>query len=300
MLNKVQAKQRDSQSQTHNLNYTTPSKDNDKDKEKEKENVFDSNRGRREREPSHNRNNLFGRILEMSLGDIEVRDKKAATLIVMKKLSEDLRKAFHHYFTSIFYRALPGSMLYYPPQKVVACDLNLLHYHLSKHEKPLPLLSLVTPSEKPLTDSSTTATPAPTAAAAAVTSSSASSTENGLNLPETLKHPSNVDSEGEAGHTGDSKGASASAFGRGQMQRLFSLKEGTDSNKDLASRNIERDRYTGATDAYADVPVSVDKGILPFQGTLDLENAFSHLVVSSPAFFDLVKRHGPVLQHFRF
>ena len=297
MLNKVQAKQRDSQSQTHKLNYITPSKD----KDKEKENIFDSNRGRREREPSHTRNNLFGRILEMSLGDTEVRDKKAATLTVMKNLSEDLRKAFHHYFTSIFYRALPGSMLYYPTQKVVACDLNLLHYHLSKHEKPLPLLSMVTPSEKPLTDSSATATPAPTAAVAAVTSSSASasSTENGLNLPESLKHPGNADSEGEAWQTGDNKGA-PSAFGRGQMQRLFSLKEGTDSNKDLATRSIERDRYTGTTDAVADVPVSVDKGTLPFQGTLDLENAFSHLIVSSPAFFDLVKRHGPVLQHFRF
>ena len=253
--------------------------------------MFDSNRGRGkvqnsegDHSPTQKRNNLFGRILEMSLGDIEVRDKKAAALLVMKQVSEGLQNAFHHYFTAVFYRALPASMLYYPAQKVVACDLNLLHYHLSNHKKPVTPLSVLAPLEKPPPDSSTVVAPALGAVA-----SSVSSTENSFAQPESLI-------EGDSGHTGDSKRSSAS--GRGQMQRLFSLKEGTDSSKELGSRGFEPVHHTGPTDA--DLPACADKGTLPFQGTLDLEHAFSHLLVSSPAFFDLVKRHGPVLQHFRF
>lgn len=251
-----------------------------------------------ERAPSQKGKNLFGRILKMSVGDVEARDKKAAAVAVMKQVSEDIQKAFHHYFTAIFYRALPASMLYYPAQKVVACDLNLLHYNLAKHQEPIPLISVATPPENSLTDSSTSTAPALVPATAAAPSFS--SLESGSTLLEALKHPSTMDLEGDTVHgaavaAGESK--AGSAFGRGQMQRLFSLKEGNYS-RELGSKSSERVHNTVIIDA--DVTVAADKGALPFQGTVDLESAFSHLLVSSPAFFDLVKRHGPVLQNFRF
>lgn len=250
-----------------------------------------------EREPSQKGKNLFGRILEMSVGDVEARDKKAAAVAVMKQVSDDIQKAFHHYFTAIFYRALPASMLYYPSQKVVACDLNLLHYNLAKHKEPIPLISVAVPPENPMTDSSTSTVPALVPTTAAPPSSSSS--EGGFTLTEMLKHPSTMDLEGDTVHAAAAAGESkaGSAFGRGQMQRLFSLKECNDS-KELGSKSSERVHNTVIIDA--DVTVAADKGALPFQGTVDLESAFSHLLVSSPAFFDLVKRHGPVLQHFRF
>jgi hypothetical protein len=246
-----------------------------------------------ERAPSQKGKNLFGRILEISVGDVEARDKKAAAVAVMKQVSEDIQKAFHHYFTAIFYRALPASMLYYPAQKVVACDLNLLHYNLAKHKEPISLISVAAPPDNPMTDSSTSTAPALVPAAVP------SSSESGFTLPEVLKHPSTMDLEADTVHAaagGESK--AGSAFGRGQMQRLFSLKEGNDS-RELGSKSSERVHNTVIIDT--DVTVAAaDKGALPFQGTVDLESAFSHLLVSSPAFFDLVKRHGPVLQHFRF
>lgn len=234
----------------------------------------------------------------MSVGDVEARDKKAAAVAVMKQVSEDIQKAFHHYFTAIFYRALPASMLYYPAQKVVACDLNLLHYNLAKQKEPIPLISVAAPPENPMNDSSTSTAPALVPATAAAPPSSSS--ESAFTLPDLLKHPSTMDLEGDSVHAaaaGESK--AGSAFGRGQMQRLFSLKECNDS-RELGSKSSERVHNAVIIDADVTVAASADKGTLPFQGTVDLESAFSHLLVSSPAFFDLVKRHGPVLQHFRF
>ena len=49
----------------------------------------------------------------------------------IKQISLRIVRSFHEYFTAIFYHALPASILYYPRQLVVGCDLNLFQSHLA-------------------------------------------------------------------------------------------------------------------------------------------------------------------------
>lgn len=245
--------------------------------------------------------NLLGKIFEMSVAELEEKERKADVMREVSEVSACIQETFNLYFTAIFYHALPATVLYYPTHKIVACDLRLLQSQLrtsresvkvepesvKKQEDP------VRPQSVPLdADVSGNSLRIPLS----VCPLTPCTDDTGrVSEPQTV-----IDSDAE-----ELSDKENSSHGRGQMQRHFSTIEDREKDKDK-DKEKEKDKAK-----HLSLPITLEAPVAdpdpkpvdrcqPFKAAQHVEEAFSNLVVTSPAFFDLIKRHGPVLLHFRF
>ena len=194
-------------------------------------------------------NNLLGKIFEMSVSEIEEKDRKAKVMREVSEVSASIQEAFSLYFTAIFYHALPATVLYYPTQKVVACDLKLLQCQLrtsrekvkevpesvKKKEEP------VRPQSLPLDGDMSGNSPRIPVSVCPVTPIA---DDTGKVEPVAV-----VDSDAD-----DTSDKDNSSHGRGQMQRHFSTTEDREKEKEK-----DKDKDKGKhvpTVATPDTPVA--------------------------------------------
>jgi hypothetical protein len=246
----------------------------------------------RKKEPEKN---LLGKIFEMSVAELEEKERKADVMREVSEVSACIQEAFNLYFTAIFYHALPATVLYYPTQKIVACDLRLLQSQLRISREDVKEVKETVkkqgapdrPQSVPLDADVSGNSPRIPLSVCPLTP--CTDDTGRVSEPQTI-----VDSDADELSDKDN-----SSHGRGQMRRHFSTTEDREKDKDKdkakhLSLPIDLELPAAEPD-----PKPVDR-CQPFKAAQHVEEAFSNLVVTSPAFFDLIKRHGPVLLHFRF
>ena len=308
-------------------------------------------------------NGLLGKIFQLSatcLEEVNEAEMKQEYDDEIKQISIRIVRAFHQYFTAIFYHALPASILYYPTQLVVGCDLKLFQSHLAatreknknKNKDKNVVIEGVedtygntnrgenetkneNENENQTGDSVSSKrsdSPIPFASKSStdgIVSTGSAVQEGGIGiiLGVGLKSKSN-----DSNVTGEK-----SPRGRGKMQVPFSTNteehrgshdkekekekeinkdKGTiklkgkdrESNKEKEKeRNAgrkkgENDQIVGSHSDDGQFPslLQSPRGYTPFAAADNVEEAFSHLVADSPVFIELLKRHGTILQYFRF
>ena len=335
----------------------TGNKENVRDAEDEK---YENNENNVQKSPEK-KENLLGKIFQISVLQIkEMKEKEERNKLIeeVKKVSIGISKAFNLYFTAIFYQAIPASILYYPSQHVVACDLFQLQSHLSAtreqgKEKELKdremsrderdednekndVLSRLRSSDSRMGGEFATRVPS---------FGAGSHFETFRQRSEEPQKSASMDSlfskgsyMGKVGMTGTN--ASGNVIGgiaglggrinkgvkvsteRGLMQRPFSAvsEDPRDDNYDYRAREKKEKKERAEKKekekaekseraekqkekekkAREDMGDSSPLEYQPFSAAQHIEEAFSHLVVDSPLFVDLLKRHGSVLHHFRF
>ena len=308
-------------------------------------------------------NGLLGKIFQLSvtcLEEVNEAEMRQEYDDEIKQISIRIVRAFHQYFTAIFYHALPASILYYPTQLVVGCDLKLFLSHLAatreknknKNKDKNVVIEGVedtygnndgggnetkNENENETGDSVSSKrsdSPIPFVSKSStdgIVSTGSGVQEGGIGivLGVGLKSKSN-----DSNMTGE-----RSPRGRGKMQVPFSSNteedrgshdknkekekdinrdKGTiklkgkdrESNKEKEKekeRNAgrkkgENDQIVGShsDDGHFPSLVQSSRGYTPFAAADNVEEAFSHLVADSPVFIELLKRHGTILQYFRF
>lgn len=274
-----------------------------------------------------NGSQLLGKILEVSVSEIEKSESINCLQREVVEISSAVMDAFSRYFTAIFYHALPSSILYYPTQKVVACDLQLLQSHLFAARERVRFAEIAQSKKKILSLSRSVY-------AASNAPESARSSPMHIPLyvcpvsPRVGEHAhvetgniSNSDRHEESGTNDHGSSSAVNGVGRGGgtgmgenrglMQRHFTCVDDTDKAIENDSGKSNRlslplpPPHPLSHKAHIPPPVEtpdlpIPERVCPFRVAQRVEESFSHLIVTSPAFFDLVKRHGPVLQHFRF
>jgi hypothetical protein len=239
--------------------------------------------------------NLLGKIFEMSVSELEEKERKADVMREVSEVSACIQETFNLYFTAIFYHALPATVLYYPTQKIVACDLRLLQSQLRISRENVKEVTEtvkkqatpVRPQSVPLAADVSTNSPRIPLSVCPLTP--CTDDTGRVSEPQTV-----MDSDPDELSDKDN-----SSHGRGQMQRHFSTTEDREKDKDKdKAKHLSLPIDLEVPAAEPD-PKPVDR-CQPFKAAQHVEEAFSNLVVTSPAFFDLIRRHGPVLLHFRF
>ena len=282
-----------------------------------------------------NGSQLLGKIFEVSESEIEKSESKNCLKKEVVAISSAVMNAFSRYFTAIFYHALPASILYYPTQKVVACDLQLLQSHLLAARERVRFAEIAQSKKKILSLSR------PIYAASNAAESTNSSPMHipsyvcpvsprvgehahveSSNIGNSDRHEEGANDHGSAGNgvgrgVGGGGGGTGNGTGtgtgenRGLMQRHFSCIEEADKVKESDSGKSNRlslplpppqplPHKVRIAPPVETPDLNIPERVCPFRVAQRVEESFSHLIVTSPAFFDLVKRHGPVLQHFRF
>ena len=333
-------------------------------------------KGENEDQDKDKDNGLLGKIFRLSitrLEEVNEAEMRQELNEEIKQISLRIVRSFHEYFTAIFYHALPASILYYPRQLVVGCDLNLFQSHLAaareknknkdkskdkdkdkcividgvddggdnenenKNENEngkenenengngneIGQSEIQKRSDSPIPFVRTSSADA-TVSTGGVVSDGGIGMIIGVGL-KNKSNDSNMTSE-------------KSPRNRGKMQVPFSSNtdeikgsQEKDRDKDINrdkgiiklkgkdkenEKDKEKERNGGrkkggkgendqivdnqSDDCQHPSQVQSPRGYTPFAAAENVEEAFSQLVVDSPVFVDLLKRHGTILQYFRF
>lgn len=88
---------------------------------------------------------------------------------------------------------------------------------------------------------------------------------------------------------------------RGQMQRHFNSDlETIHNNYTMNNKELKRIAFQYMSHESDHSMEDNEDDIPPFSAGEKIENSFCHLVVESPLFHDLLRRHSPVFREFRF
>lgn len=241
--------------------------------------------------------NLLGKIFEMSVTELEEKERKADVMREVSEVSACIQETFNLYFTAIFYHALPATVLYYPSQKIVACDLRLLQSQLRiSRENVKVVTDSAKKQEEPVRPQSVPLETDVSGNSLRVPLSVCPLTPCSDDIGRVSESQTVIDSDADELSDKDT-----STHCRGQMQRHFSTTEDREKDKEKDKDKAKHMSLPINLDVTATEPdlKPIDR-CQPFKAAQHVEEAFSNLVVTSPAFFDLIKRHGPVLLHFRF
>ena len=333
----------------------------------DKDYISNSNEKKSEKKHEGNDKNLMGRIFQLSAARLEEQigmEMKMELNNDIKKISYRIVRLFHEYFTLIFYQALPASILYYPSQQVVGCDLHILQSHLSltrerNRNKSMEIDRISIDSEEYKEERKRETGEGEYIKKNEIDNENENvHVTDGRNISDSsVPYVSTASSSADGVQTiinGTDGVGTGTGVGTGVNLRSFSKDSNIDGEKNLTDRgkmqvpfSSSSDDYKGSNDKDKDKDKNKDRdtirlqggndkskgkerekeregeekkgknndnnqrddcnnssllqcGYTPFAAAQSIEEAFSHLVVESSVFIDLLKRHGTVLQHFRF